>query len=253
MIVNGGINELKTPVYYTEESRRAPQKFYESIDSALTNALTADLGYVGLFVKNPLHESWRVIKHNAIYDLEDFNEYIDLQHYKKKQKFEASLEGRNTTLFNTLRLWAYKEVKQHGSYITFQNVVDDQALSMNMMFLTYSNGVLAAKEALSVGKSVGKWTWKHRFTIGNGTKNRGVLANRIDETMDLQARQSLGAEYSHTVRTEKVDDKIKLAIHKCKERGFPLTSGNLEKFGLSRSTFSKHKESVQNWIRILTT
>ncbi|MFC0349730.1 replication initiation protein [Undibacterium danionis] len=243
--------ELKTPVYYTEEARRAPQKFYESIDSALTTVLKADLGYVGLFVKNPLHESWRVIKHNAIYDLEDFNEYIDLQYYKNKQKYEASLEGRNTTLFHNLRHWAYKEVKQHGSYITFQSAVDDQALSINKMFLAYSNGVLAAKEALSVAKSVGKWTWKHRYTIGNGTKNRGVLANQIDETMDLHARQSLGAKYSHTVRTEKVDDKIKLAIHKCKERGLVVNPGNLEKCGLADSTYRKYKEATHNWIRIL--
>lgn len=45
--------ELKTPVYYTEESRRAPQKFYENTDIALTDVLGADLAYVGKFVKNP--------------------------------------------------------------------------------------------------------------------------------------------------------------------------------------------------------
>lgn len=208
--------ELKTPVYYTEEARRAPQKFYESIDSALTTVLKADLSYVGLFVKNPLHESWRVIKHNAIYDLEDFNEYIDLQYYKNKQKYEASLEGRNTTLFHNLRHWAYKEVKQHGSYITFQSAVDDQALSINKMFLAYSNGVLAAKEALSVAKSVGKWTWKHRYTIGTGRKNRGVLG--LSDELSLEEKQSKGAEYTNIIRTEKVDDKIKLAIHNCKSK-----------------------------------
>ena len=244
--------ELNTPVYYTEEARRAPQKFYENIDSALTTALSADLDYVGLFVKNPLHEFWKVIKHNATYDLEDFNEYIDLQSHQKKQKLEASLEGRNTTLFHNLRHWAYKEVKQHGSYITFQSAVDNQALSINKMFLAYSNGVLAAKEALSVAKSVGKWTWKHRYTIGNGKKNRGILANQIDETMDLHARQSLGAEYSHIARTEKVDEKIKAAIYKCKERGLLLDSGNLGKCGLSMSTYYKHREAVENWIKLLS-
>jgi ACT domain-containing protein len=55
------------------------------------------------------------------------------------------------------------------------------------------------------------------------------------------------------IRTESVDDTIKLAIHACEQRGFTLTSGNLEKCGLARSTFSKHKEAVQNWMRILTT
>lgn len=49
--------ELNVPVYYTENAKRAPQKFYENTDIALTNALDADLAYVGKFVKNPLHPS----------------------------------------------------------------------------------------------------------------------------------------------------------------------------------------------------
>ena len=243
--------ELKTPVYYTEGARRAPQKYFENTDSALTNALSADLNYVGKFTKNPLHPSWRVIKHNATYDLEDFAEYIDLQKHKKKQKLESSIEGRNSTLFDNLRFWAYQEVKQHGSYTTFQDAVDKQAQSINMMFVDYLKGILPAKEVLSTARSVGAWTWKHRFSIGNGTKNRGIL--NLPDEMSLAEKQSKGAEYSHIVRTEKIDDKIKQAIHQCKSHGLNLTSGNLEKYGLSRSTFSKHKETVQNWIRLLTT
>lgn len=190
--------ELKTPVYYTEESRRAPQKFYENTDIALTDVLGADLAYVGKFVKNPLHESWKVIKHNAIYDLEDFGEYLDLQAHKKKQKLEGSLGGRNTTLFDTLRLWAYQEVKQHTLYVSFQDLVDRKAQSINLMFLDSSNGVLPAKEVLSTAKSVGKWTWKHQHSIGNGGKNRGVLG--LPGDMPLQTKQVEGAAYTNDTR-----------------------------------------------------
>jgi hypothetical protein len=243
--------ELKTPVYYTEQARRAPQKFYEATDIALTHLLGADLGFTGHLVKNPIHPSWHTICHNNKLDLEDFQDYgVDLKAYKRKLALRDSGIGRNTTLFDTLRHWAYVEVKKYPSLATFQASVDTKALTINGHFIDHLNGVLPAKEVLSTAKSVGKWTWKHRNSIGN-QKNRGVLELPVD--MPIKEKQALGADYSHVVRTEKVDDTIKAAIHTCKQRGLTLTSGNLEKCGLARSTFSKHKEAVQNWTRILTT
>lgn len=243
--------ELTTPVYYTEEARRAPQKFYEAVDIALTHMLGADRGFTGHLVKNPLHPSWRGICHQVSYDLEDFQEYgIDLTANRRKQCLRESGIGRNTTLFDTLRHWAYVDVKKHFSFTSFQASVDAKALAINQLFTSHSNGTLPAKEVLSTAKSVGRWTWKHKASIGR-QKNRGVLD--LPDDMPLDEKQAQGAAYTNVIRTEAVDDTIKSAIHKCKERGFSFTSGNLEKCGLSRSTFSKHKNAVQNWIRILTT
>lgn len=243
--------ELKTPVYYTEEARRAPQKFYEATDIALTYLLEADLGFTGHLVKNPLHPSWRGIFHQVSYDLEDFQEYgVDLKANSRKTALHESGIGRNTTLFDTLRHWAYAEVRNHSTHAAFQTAVDSKALNINECFTDHANGPLPAKEVLSTAKSVGKWTWKHRNSIGT-QKNRGVL--QLPADMPVKEKQAHGADYSHIVRTEKVDDTIKTAIHSCKQRGLSLTSGNLEKCGLARSTFSKHKAAVQNWIRLLTT
>jgi hypothetical protein len=243
--------ELNTPVYYTEESRRAPQKYFENVDSALTDALGADLAYVGKFVKNPLHPSWRTITHRAKYDLQEFSEYLDISSHRNKIKLQDSLYGRNTILFHNLRLWAYQEVKLHTHYTMFQARIENHADSLNKQFVDCSDGVLPAKEVLSVAKSVGKWTWKHRFGIGDGGKRRGIMS--LSDDLSLQEKQIRAAKFTNDVRTESIDEKIKLAIHKCKTRGFSLTSGNLEKFGLSRSTFSKYKNSVHKWIQILTT
>ena len=243
--------ELKVPVYYTEHAHRAPQKFYENTDLALTNVLGADLAYVGKFTKNPLHPSWRTIRHGALYDLEDFAEYhLDLRSHKQKQKLADSLGGRNTTLFDTLRHWAYQEVKQHGTYAVFQQVVDNKALSINKLFLDNLNGILPAKEVLSTAKSISKWTWKHRNSIGNGNKNRGVI--ELPENMPIKEKQAQGAAYTNVVRTEAIDETIKLAIHTCKQRGLKVNSGNLGKCGLSMSTYYKHKDAVSNWIRLLS-
>jgi len=243
--------ELRVPVYYTEHAHRAPQKFYENTDLALTHVLGADLAYVGKFTKNPLHASWRTICHRVMYDLEDFAEYyLDLRSYKQKQKLADSLGGRNTTLFDTLRRWAYQEVKQHGFYAGFQLVVDNKALSINKLFLDNLNGILPAKEVISTSTSVGKWTWKHRNSIGNGSKNRGIL--NLSNDLTLKEKQFKAAEYTNVIRTERVDDKIKQAIHSCKSKNLEPNRLHLTKNGLSESTYFKYKQAVENWIRLLS-
>jgi hypothetical protein len=242
--------ELKTPVYYTEEARRAPQKYYEAVDIALTHVLGADFGFTGHLVKNPLHPGWRGICHQVSYDLDEFQEYgVDVRAHKRKPAVHDSGIGRNTTLFDTLRYWAYTEVRNHPTHAAFQAAVDSKALNINGRFTDHSDGMLSAKEVLSTAKSVGKWTWKHRNSIGF-QKNRGVLDLPCD--MSLKEKQAQGAAYTNVVRTEAIDDTIKSAIHTCKNRGWKLNSGNLGKCGLSMSTYYKHKAAVQNWISILS-
>lgn len=215
--------ELKTPVYYTEASRRAPQKFFEATDIALTNMLRADLGFVGHFVKNPLHPHWRVICHHATYDLEDFKEWgVDLRGHKHKQVLRESLEGRNTTLFDTLRHWAYQDVLQQASYAVFQQAVDSKAHSFNGLFLDCEKGILPAKEVLSTAKSVGTWTWRHKDTIGN-QKNRGVM--QLPPDMSKKAKQAAGASYAHANNSAKQSTKetVLQAAIALKAAGTPVT------------------------------
>lgn len=242
--------ELRVPVYYTEAARRAPQKFYEATDIALTHLLGADLGFTGHLVKNPIHPDWRTIGHNNKLDLEDFQDYgVDLRAYKRKLALRESGIGRNTTLFDTLRHWAYVEVKNHPSLAAFQAAVDTKALTINGHFIDHLNGVLPAKEALSTAKSIGKWTWKHRASIGN-QKNRGVL--ELPEDMPVKEKQAQGAAYTNVIRTESIDDKIKQAIHSCKSKGLEPNRLHLTKNGLSESTYFKYKQAVENWIRLIS-
>jgi hypothetical protein len=215
--------ELKTPVYYTEAARRAPQKFFEATDIALTNMLGADLGFVGHFVKNPLHPYWRVICNHATYDLDDFKEWgLVLSGHKHKQVLRESIEGRNTTLFDTLRHWAYQAVLQQGSYADFQQAVDTKAQSFNGMFIDCEKGILPIKEVLSTAKSVGSWTWRHKDTIGN-QKNRGVM--QLPPEMSMKAKQAAGASYAHANNSAKQSTKeaVLQAAIALKAAGTPVT------------------------------
>ncbi|QJP72080.1 replication initiation protein [Burkholderia glumae] len=135
---------LKTPVIYTDGGRRSPQRFYEAVDVALTHAIPgADPAYVGKFTKNPCHPYWKVIQHRVSYDLEDFSEYLDLTAKRKAQRHINS-EGRNSTLFDSLRFWAYPAVKIYDSYSDFQEDVNAQAFLINRDFFGNALGVAAA-------------------------------------------------------------------------------------------------------------
>lgn len=213
--------ELNTPVYYTEEARRAPQKFYEATDIALTRKLGADPAFTGHLVKNPLHPSWRTICHQVSYDLEDFQEFgLDLRGYKHKQRLIESPEGRNTSLFHTLRHWAYRDVLQQDSYELFQHGVDSKALSLNGAFLDCEKGILPAKEVLSTAKSVGTWTWRHRATIGQ-QKNRGVMELPAD--MSTKAKQAAGASYVNEARSKSTAEAVLQAAIALRAAGTPIT------------------------------
>ncbi len=211
---------LKTPVIYTEAGRRAPQRYYENTDSAITRLLPgADPAYVGKFTKNPLSPFWKTIHHKAEYDLSDFGEYLDITPIRKQTNLVWDAQGRNCTLFNNTRFWAYAKVKTFLDYYAFQQAVENKAYEINAQFISLSNnGSLNYKEVLSTAKSIGKWTWSHRF---GKLICRGIM--NLPEDMPLNEKQNLGALYSHHQRKETTVEKIMDAAKALHTQGTPIT------------------------------
>lgn len=212
--------ELNTPVVYTEAGRRAPQQYFEAVDSALTNYLDGDKAYVGKFTKNPLNPAWKVIKHYTSYDLSDFKEYIDLTPRRKKIELNFDINGRNCTLFHTLRFYAYQIVKKHIRYEQFKAEVEDRAFIINLEFEGWEDGQMYAKEVLQVSNSIAKWTWKNQHLLDK-YKNRGVM--NLPKSMPLHEKQSASAYYSHEVRTKTVIESIIESAKALKSQGTPIT------------------------------
>lgn len=235
------IYQLNTPVIYTEYSRPKPQKFYEAVDCALTNKLGGDLGYSGLITKNPNHKEWGLIEHNKTYDLAEFQEYLEIPTKAPRTSYKPLLQdgGRNTTIFNEVRLWAYVEVKNHISYETFRDFVSTKCLIRNIHFIPS----LPAKEINTIAKSISKWVWKHRNSIGNGNINRGIMGLE-DLSIDLKSKQSLSADYTNNVRKMKLIDKFSEVISKTKQLGEPLTAKFLIKNGIPRMTYKENIEII---------
>lgn len=242
--------ELKTPVIYTEKGRLKPQKWFEAIEASITQIIGGDLAYGGLVTKTPNHPAWHSEFYNASYDLEDFKEYFDILP-SRKIAIQPHEKGRNNTLFTTVYSYGRKIAPKLNSEEKLIDELVSYGQSVNEAFLDIFGSVLPYKEALNTSRSAARRAWRMRHAKFDN-KNRGILADQITDDMSLTERRKLGAQYSHVVRTEKIDEKIKAAIHKCQQRGLSLTSGNLGKFGLSMSTYYKHKDAVENWIKLLS-
>lgn len=154
---------LSVPVLVeSAEARQAPIRYLLGVESAFRAKLKADTGYSGLITKNPSHPLWRTLRGpHDFYDLGYLSEFVDLPKFLPKQgtKLEEIGLGRNCILFDFLRLWAYKAVREHRAsrnFVLWQAQVYDRALNRNADF----RNPLDPKEAWHIAKSVTKWVWK---------------------------------------------------------------------------------------------
>ncbi|MBM9539105.1 replication initiation protein, partial [Desulfobulbus alkaliphilus] len=94
---------LAAPVARTNAARLKPLRYLAAIEHVLAKKLGADMGYVGLITKNPVHRDWWTIWHNhEPYSLDYLAEFCpdaDLAAYSRRSRKEASGLGRNVTLF----------------------------------------------------------------------------------------------------------------------------------------------------------
>jgi hypothetical protein len=149
---------LETSIRTAEDAREKPLKYAAAIERALRDKLEADHGYSGLIMKNPLHEHWRVtVWEGDLYTLDHLADYLDLNKPDLRKPSEYGL-GRNCILFDDLRAWAYKAIRQGWpEYNQWLRACNDRVQALNLNF----KNPLPAKEASHIAKSVAKWTYKN--------------------------------------------------------------------------------------------
>lgn len=147
---------LAAPVCMSDAARHAPIRYAAAVQAAFVAKLCADPGYAGLIAKNPLHDAWRVVSVPKLYDLGEMAEHVDLPRFLPKRA-EVGL-GRNCTLFDTLRSWAYqwvREYKHNGASLDqWKAAVLGQAEALNDFSVPLAYG-----EVKATAKSVARWTW----------------------------------------------------------------------------------------------
>ena len=155
---------LETPIRTAPDGKVAPLRYAAAIEAALREKLGADLGYSGLICKNPLHTHWPVqVWEPASYDLSWLADYLDLSPYNGRKQLPAYGLGRNCTLFEKTRQWAYKAIRQGWpGYEAWLSAVIDRAIGYNVQF----EPPLPANEVRHIAKSIAKWTHRNLTPAG---------------------------------------------------------------------------------------
>jgi hypothetical protein len=227
--------ELEAPVRFTRKGRVNIQNYYQDVLRGMTAAMQADFAYSHNITKNPLSDRWRMTCCDVRYSLGDITEYCKplKRHEKPKIQIDDSM-GRNCTLFNTVRYWAYFQVKSYVIFAAWNRAVLDKCEQENSFSpdLPYS-------EVKATAKSIAKWTWNNRHIIGYA-KNRG--AAQVDKRQNTSNRQKAGADYTNQLRKQKTEQKIIQAIHCLKAQECKLTIAALtEAAEVSRRTLYNYR------------
>lgn len=149
---------LKTAVRTAPNGKIKPLKYAAAVESALRDKLGADLGYSGLICKNPNHSNWRIsIWQPELYTLDWLADSLNLKSNNNKNILPNYGLGRNCTLFDNTRKWAYRAIR-HGwpKYDLWLQACFEYAKNYNLKFLVS----LDDNEVMGIAKSIAKWTFK---------------------------------------------------------------------------------------------
>lgn len=224
---------LSIPVKTADPSHIKALRYLAAIYDAMATAMGADKQYSGLLTKNPTHSNWHTYWGCRVpYELVELAEYIDLKNITPKEDIEQSGYGRNCTLFDSLRKWAYVAVRGYrgGKVTAWRDVVESQAISLNQ-FKT----PLGSREVAAIAKSVAKWVWvrdteaEARFISRQAAKgakggkakgaanfNKRVAAEalRADGFTQQETAQALGLNQATVSRWQKDFNDLGLALDK---------------------------------------
>lgn len=208
--------KLEIPLCTSEFASQKAIAYAAKIQAGLADRLGADVGYSHLITKNPFHKDWRVeFWSDKAYTLDYLADFIDLPK-KLSKKQECLGLGRNCTLFDNVRKWAYEAIREHRSSVFdvwYSNVLK-VAENANCAFLE----PLPHSEVKATAKSIAKYCWKNdgycyqefidrqsrKGALGGQKSKRGVKA---DSERSMKPWEAMGIS-SATYYRRKRDGKL---------------------------------------------
>jgi hypothetical protein len=214
--------KLQIPISTSEMASIKAIKYAQAVYYAYALKLGADLSYSQLITKNPVHPQWRTtFWTDRAYTLEYLADFVDLPKRIPKKLEQVGL-GRNVTLFEKGRHWAYSAVRDylhHHSSSAWEQAVLSHLEKINEGF----EPLLPYVEIKATAKSISRWVWQ-RFSYG--------------EFSEIQAKRGKkGGLKGGAVRTAQYADKRQEA-QKLKAEGMNNTQ-IAKQLGVSRITVSR--------------
>lgn len=150
---------VAVPIVTTGAGSDKALRYASAVENAYTEALDSDRGYSSLICKNPNHHDWWTQGCGDLYDLKELSEYVDLTSGKKHRKHLPTCGlGRNCTLFDKLRHWAYRhiaEARETNTMAQWDSLVLQRAQGYNDFTVP-----LHHSEIIATSRSIAKWTWQ---------------------------------------------------------------------------------------------
>ena len=219
---------LTAPVLVdSPDMRQAPLRYLCAVEAAFREGLQADQGYVGLITKNPAHPLWRTLRGpQDAYEIGELAEWVDLKkHIPKRNPDEVGI-GRNVTVFDHLRKYAYKHIRHYKidvrNFVLWQTHLNNRALERNGDLAVPMDG----REVWHIAKSVSKWTWRSfdiaasdaRFSALQAHRGRqgGVAKGLANEGKRASARLMHAQGISYQNIADELGVSRRSAINWCK-------------------------------------
>lgn len=152
---------LEKGVYFTKNSKKTIQNWYNNIYKSLCYKLDADISFSGLIAKNPFYkcDGWQTVELTShLYTLDELSGFCDFEYLEKTNPNKFFELGRNCSLFDCLRFFAYKEIRKlKYDYQSFWNSCKQFIQRANKHF----SNPLSQNEIKHILKSVCNWVYKH--------------------------------------------------------------------------------------------
>ncbi|MCD3721561.1 plasmid replication protein [Escherichia coli] len=147
---------LALPVRTAPDASASALRYAAAIERALCEKLGADVNYSGLICKNPCHPEWQEVEwREEPYTLDELADYLDLSASARRSVDKNYGLGRNYHLFEKVRKWAYRAIRQ--GWPVFSQWLD--AVIQRVEMYNASLPVpLSPAECRAIGKSIAKYT-----------------------------------------------------------------------------------------------
>lgn len=151
---------LREPVTRTEYARRKPLAYAAAVTEGLRRAVNGDQAYSGLMTKNPVHSEWAT--HwlgSELRSLDELASKLDTMpppRWRETKRYRANVAGlgRNCSLFETARTWAYREIRHHwGDPVGLSTAIHREAVGLNSAFAI----PLPTSEVRAIAASISRW------------------------------------------------------------------------------------------------
>lgn len=159
-----GVWVLAEPVTTTDAGRWKPLVYLSDVTEGLRRSVDGDPSYAGFLTKNPVHEHWetRLLRAEP-YSLGELQNCLREHGWMPKFGWHRQVPvealvgfGRNCSLFDSLRRWAYRAIRQFmDSKSAWLAAVHEHAIMANERF----TDPLPRSEVHGIARSVGRWVW----------------------------------------------------------------------------------------------